>query len=204
MARILYAIGACSLLPTASGLQGTVNRAGWLESPNPVDGRRLDDDAPNPYTCNDGVNAAEEKWHVTGTNLGGWLVLEPWITPSLFYQFLSSDDKWGTDAPAHTAMDSYSFCTALGSEEANKQLRRHWKAWLREEDIASIAKSGATHVRIPIGDWMYAPYEPYIGCMDGARDELQRALDLCHKYKLKVRTHSPLSVLSATGGPGGG
>ena len=24
-----------------------------------------------------------------GPNLGGWLVLEPWITPSLFYQFLS-------------------------------------------------------------------------------------------------------------------
>jgi aryl-phospho-beta-D-glucosidase BglC (GH1 family) len=25
---------------------------------------------------------------VTGTNLGGWMVLEPWITPSLFYRFL--------------------------------------------------------------------------------------------------------------------
>mgnify|MGYP006115819401 CR=1 FL=1 len=23
-----------------------------------------------------------------GTNAGGWMVLEPWITPSLFYQFL--------------------------------------------------------------------------------------------------------------------
>jgi hypothetical protein len=25
---------------------------------------------------------------ITGTNIGGWLVLEPWITPSLFYPFL--------------------------------------------------------------------------------------------------------------------
>ncbi len=25
---------------------------------------------------------------IIGVNLGGWMVLEPWITPSLFYQFL--------------------------------------------------------------------------------------------------------------------
>jgi glucan 1,3-beta-glucosidase len=25
---------------------------------------------------------------ITGVNLGGWMVLEPWITPSLFYRFL--------------------------------------------------------------------------------------------------------------------
>jgi hypothetical protein len=25
---------------------------------------------------------------LVGTNIGGWMVLEPWITPSLFYRFL--------------------------------------------------------------------------------------------------------------------
>jgi len=25
---------------------------------------------------------------MTGTNIGGYFVLEPWITPSLFYRFL--------------------------------------------------------------------------------------------------------------------
>ena len=25
---------------------------------------------------------------MTGVNAGGWMVLEPWITPSLFYRFL--------------------------------------------------------------------------------------------------------------------
>jgi len=25
---------------------------------------------------------------MVGTNAGGWMVLEPWITPSLFYRFL--------------------------------------------------------------------------------------------------------------------
>ena len=63
----------------------------------------------------------------------GWLVLQPWVTPSLFYQFLSSDEEWGTDAPAHTGMDSYTFCKALGPVEGNIQMRRHWEAWVREE-----------------------------------------------------------------------
>eukprot|EP00591_Stephanopyxis_turris_P012606 CAMPEP_0195509092 /NCGR_PEP_ID=MMETSP0794_2-20130614/2122_1 /TAXON_ID=515487 /ORGANISM="Stephanopyxis turris, Strain CCMP 815" /LENGTH=156 /DNA_ID=CAMNT_0040636219 /DNA_START=98 /DNA_END=565 /DNA_ORIENTATION=+ len=27
---------------------------------------------------------------VRGVNLGGWMVLEPWITPSMFYQFLGA------------------------------------------------------------------------------------------------------------------
>jgi hypothetical protein len=26
---------------------------------------------------------------IQGANLGGWFVLEPWITPSMFYQFLN-------------------------------------------------------------------------------------------------------------------
>ena len=35
--------------------------------------------------------------HMRGTALGGWLVLEPWITPSLFYQFLGASEKFGDD-----------------------------------------------------------------------------------------------------------
>ena len=38
-----------------------------------------------------------EPWKVQGTSLGGWLVLEPWLTPSLFYQFLGADVKYGPD-----------------------------------------------------------------------------------------------------------
>ena len=39
-------------------------------------------------------------------------------------------------------MDSYSFCTALGKEEANRQLRRHWQTWVTEEQIKNLAQSG--------------------------------------------------------------
>jgi glucan 1,3-beta-glucosidase len=50
---------------------------------------------------------------MAGTNAGGWMVLEPWITPSLFYQFL--DKGKGT-----AAADSYTFCEVLGPVEGNK------------------------------------------------------------------------------------
>ena len=178
------------LVSDATAFAGTTNRAGFEEVAEPhdslLDARRRLDDAPNPYTCKDGVKTAEEDWKVVGTNLGGWLVLEPWITPSLFYQFLSSDDVWGKQAPEHTGMDSHSFCSSLGAKEGNRQLRQHWKTWVREEDVASIKKSGATHIRIPVGDWMYVAYGPYVGCWDGALEELDRGLALAHKYKLGV------------------
>jgi glucan 1,3-beta-glucosidase len=40
---------------------------------------------------------------MTGANAGGWMVLEPWITPSLFYRFLGKSQN-------ETAMDSYTLC----------------------------------------------------------------------------------------------
>ena len=33
---------------------------------------------------------------------------------------------------------------------------------------------------------MYAPYGPFIGCMDGALDELKRVLRICEKVGLKA------------------
>ena len=101
------------LLPVALAIPGVINRAGYetVAEPLPARGRRLDD-APNPYTCAENHKSSADEWRVSGTNLGGWLVLEPWITPSLFYQFLSTDEVWGADAPRHTGMDSFTFCSA--------------------------------------------------------------------------------------------
>lgn len=171
-------------LPASEALPGTTNRAGVRSIPPLSSPRHLQEGKqPNPYVCTDGVKSSAEKWKVTGTNLGGWLVLEPWITPSLFYQFLGMDTKWGGRAASYTAMDMYTFCEVLGPTVANKQLRAHWAAWVREEDIKAIVATGATHVRIPVGDWQYVPYGPYIGCTDGANEELDRVLALCRKVR---------------------
>jgi glucan 1,3-beta-glucosidase len=125
-------------------------------------------------------------FHIRGTALGGWLVLEPWLTPSLFYQFLGASKKWGDEAHKHIGLDSITFCTALGKSEANRQLRNHWKTWVTEDQIKKLADSGVNHLRVPVADWMFLPYEPFVGCWDGALEELDRVLELCQKYQIKV------------------
>ena len=57
------------------------------------------------------TKSERNQFHFRGTALGGWLVLEPWITPSLFYQFLGASEKWGDEAPSRVGLDSYTFCT---------------------------------------------------------------------------------------------
>jgi glucan 1,3-beta-glucosidase len=75
------------------------------------------------------VDARYGKRAVIGTNLGGWMVLEPWITPSLFYQFLGKE--YNASAP-NIGMDSYTFCEALGPEKGNKWMKAHWETFLNE------------------------------------------------------------------------
>ena len=31
-----------------------------------------------------------------------------------------------------------------------------------------LADKGVDTLRVPVGDWMYKPYEPFVGCWDGA------------------------------------
>lgn len=106
-------------------------------------------------TCVGDVHAMPFNNQIRGANLGGWMVLEPWITPSLFYQFLGGGE--GT-----TAFDTYSFCEVLGAKEANRQLHNHWKTWVTEDIIKEMALSGAVNsLRLPVGDYMFVPYGPY-------------------------------------------
>lgn len=67
---------------------------------------------------------------ITGTNIGGWMVLEPWITPSLFYRFLGKTKSDGI------GVDSYTFCEALGPEKGQEVMNEHWDTWYTEEHIA--------------------------------------------------------------------
>jgi glucan 1,3-beta-glucosidase len=106
-------------------------------------------------TCSADSHARPFNNQIRGVNLGGWLVLEPWITPSLFYQFLGGDET-------NTAFDTYTFCEVLGPVEGNIQLRRHWESWVTEDIIKDLAESGAVNsLRLPVGDFMYKPYGPY-------------------------------------------
>lgn len=88
---------------------------------------------------------------VRGVNLGGWFVLEPWITPSIF-------------SVGNNVVDEYTYTQALGKAQAQTNLENHWKTWITQDDINQIAKAGLNHVRIPIGYWAVAPLagDPYV------------------------------------------
>lgn len=132
----------------------------------------------NSYKCLS--NKKSTNWDIKGVSLGGLFVLEPWITPSLFYQFLNKKN------PKNIGMDTYTFCQVLGPKEGRRQLNEHFYNWVNETDIKQISKRKITHVRIPIGDWMFEPYGPYIGCTDDSLFHLDRIINLCSKYSLKI------------------
>ena len=117
---------------------------------------------------------------MVGTNIGGWQVLEPWITPSLFYRFLGKTQSEGV------GMDAWTLCEALGPDEGNRVMRSHWDAWVTEEHVKGLSERDVEIVRLPIGDWTLKPYGPYEGCMDGAAEKIEWFLDACAKYDIKV------------------
>src|SRR3569623_1316706 len=60
-------------------------------------------------TCSADEHARPFNNQIRGVNLGGWMVLEPWISPSLFLQFLGKGEN-------ETAFDMYTFCLVLGAK----------------------------------------------------------------------------------------
>jgi glucan 1,3-beta-glucosidase len=83
-----------------------------------------------------------------GVNLGGWLLLEKWMTPKLFEGL--------------NAQDEYSFCLDLGKKEAKKRLEKHWQSFITKKDFTWIKKNGLNAVRIPVGYWNFEEDSPFI------------------------------------------
>jgi glucan 1,3-beta-glucosidase len=117
--------------------------------------------------------------HLRGVNLGGWLVLERWMTPSLFAGLSATDET--------------SWCVELGGT-APTRLREHWATWVTRDDFRWIADRGLNAVRIPIGHWILGPPYPWHRSygttthpfVEGGVDLLDRALDWAAEVGLRV------------------
>jgi glucan 1,3-beta-glucosidase len=112
---------------------------------------------------------------VRGVNIGGWLVLEPWITPSILN---SLDPALGID-------DEYTLTEKLGTDRALGILRPHWDTWCTFADFKKIVDAGFNSVRIPIGYWAYqlADGETYT---QGAAVYIDAAVDWARVLGLKI------------------
>ena len=106
-------------------------------------------------------------------NLGGWLVLEPWITPSIF------------DEVGDAAVDEWSLCSILGTDPCRARLTEHWSTFVTQEDFTQIAAAGMNHVRIPVGYWalQHLDGDPYV---DGQLGYLDKAITWARAAGLKV------------------
>ena len=83
-----------------------------------------------------------------GVNLGGWLVLEKWITPSLFAGIQAEDE--------------FTFSQTLGKEKAATLLQHHRETWITDDDFKWLATHGINSVRLPVGYWVAEENPPFI------------------------------------------
>lgn len=134
----------------------------------------------NQTTYNYTNSVSSDDFQYQGVALGGWLVLEPYITPSLFLTFNETSGN-SSDIPK----DEYHFCQKLGHEEASERLQKHWSTFYNELDFEDIKNYGFNMVRIPIGYWAYQLLDddPYV---QGADEYLEKAIEWAYNQGLKV------------------
>ncbi|GME95913.1 unnamed protein product [Ambrosiozyma monospora] len=112
-----------------------------------------------------------------GVNAGGWLLLEPFITPSIFDSVGGDESNW--------PVDEYHYTKQLGKEAASEKLQEHWSTWITEDDFEKMSEYGLNFVRIPIGYWAFELLDddPYV---QGQVEYLDKALGWAKNHDLKV------------------
>ncbi|KAF9449262.1 glycoside hydrolase family 5 protein [Macrolepiota fuliginosa MF-IS2] len=145
----------------------------WVSDPN------------NPFNNNAQPNSWTPplnqtwKWgkdRIKGVNLGGWFVLEPFISPALYQKYPGSTDEW-----------SISTLMAADAQGGGlDQLEEHYKTFITERDFAAIAGAGLNWVRLPIPFWAIEKWddEPFLEKI--CWQYVLRALRWARKYGLRV------------------
>ncbi len=104
-----------------------------------------------------------------GVNLGGWLVLEKWMTPRLFAD-VSAQDEYG-----------YSL-VAMHDATVSARLTKHRDTFVTESDFAWLAEHGVQAVRLPVGYWMFGDESPY----QGTAVYVDKAFEWAERYNLRI------------------
>jgi glucan 1,3-beta-glucosidase len=109
-----------------------------------------------------------------GVNLGGWLVVEKWMTPNLF--------------KGSTAHNEYEL---VQTDQGKSRLTRHHESFISEADFMWLNEHGVTAVRLPVGYWVFGDEPPYIGAIE----RVDWAFAMAKKYGMHV-------LLDLHGAPG--
>jgi glucan 1,3-beta-glucosidase len=103
---------------------------------------------------------------IRGLNLGGWLVLEKWMTPELY--------------DSYNAEDEFNLIKVIPKPEL--MLKKHRDTFITENDFQWIKEHGINTVRIPVGHWLFKADYPYFE----AKDYVDKAFIWAKKYDLSV------------------
>jgi len=108
---------------------------------------------------------AKNKTTFEGVNLGGWLLVERWMTPSLFKD---------TDAE-----DEYSL---MQTKVGPSRIEKHRQSFITEEDWQWLANNNVTHIRLPVGYWALHDDKPYTN----VAKHLDWAFAMAEKYNIHI------------------
>lgn len=132
----------------------------------------------------------DEEGTIRGVNLGGWFVLEGWMTPELFSGVSGSDE------------------TIFMEEKPNaaEAIEEHWQTFITEEDFEWLSNHGINYVRLPIPWWLYGEtftytHEEVTHTVTYARsfEYIQQAMVWAEEYDIQVL----LDLHTAPGGQNG-
>ncbi|CAE6464857.1 unnamed protein product [Rhizoctonia solani] len=122
---------------------------------------------------------------IRGVNLGGWLVLEPFISPALYEPYMNASIP---------AIDEWTLCESLANDPSSggvaKVIEEHYKTFVHfqtEEDFAQIASAELNWVRIPMPYWAIEVYpgEPFLEGV--AWKYFLKAIEWARKYGLRIK-----------------
>lgn len=124
---------------------------------------------------------------VRGVNLGGWFVLESWMTPGLFAGLNAADETEYMQQ----------------KENALEAIEEHWDTFITEDDFIWLSDHGVEYVRLPI-PWWYRGGLAYEGTelevvYGDSRFYIHRAMQWAEDYGIKVM----LDLHTAPGGQNG-
>lgn len=127
------------------------------------------------------LNTSSNLTTIRGISIGGWLVTEPYITPTLYKNAIAiganmTVDPRGNDtqisnftfgsgsgsiSPTFSTLknisivDEFTLCEKLGYGRSSELLEEHFNTWITEDDFKQIAENKFNLVRIPIGYWAW-------------------------------------------------
>ena len=149
---------------------------------------------------------------IRGVNIGGWLVLERFITPYFFaltdcHININGDFRFypnqinapPTTSPIYKPIDSsckpltpypideWTLTGAFNDKDiARKYLEIHYDNFVTRKDITALRLARVTHVRVPLGHWILgdiAEDEPYV---EGGWPYFQRLVNWCREEGIEV------------------